>query len=143
MGIVAGTWLSIGLISLQSPPGSTSGALGLLLLVSALALLVPLSAALSGKLVPAGVLLLAALRYAATAIYQLDTSTAWKQGAGIVGLALFALAAYTALALTLEDAGGTTVLPLLRRGRGRASIAGNFRDQLQKIEQEAGVREQL
>jgi uncharacterized protein len=33
MGILAGTWLTTGLVQLTSPPGSTSDALGLLLLV--------------------------------------------------------------------------------------------------------------
>ena len=56
MGILAGTWLSVALVTLTGRPGATSDALGLLLLVASVAMLVPASAALQGKLVPAAVL---------------------------------------------------------------------------------------
>jgi hypothetical protein len=41
MGLLAGTWLSIGLITLTGQPGATSDALGLFLLLAAIAMLVP------------------------------------------------------------------------------------------------------
>jgi hypothetical protein len=46
MGILAGTWLSIALVMLASPAGATSDALGLVLLVSMLAMWVAASAPL-------------------------------------------------------------------------------------------------
>ena len=128
MGLLAGTWLSIGLVTLTGEPGATSDALGLFLLLAAIAMLVPASAAAAGKLVAAAVLATTALRFATTGLYQLTAADGWKTTAGIVGLALCALAVYAALAMALEDASRRTVLPLGRR-------AG--------IDAEPGVREQL
>src|SRR4051794_21760012 len=50
MAVLAGTWLTVGLAMLTSPPGSTSDALGALLLVSAVAMLLPaVGASLSAR----------------------------------------------------------------------------------------------
>jgi uncharacterized protein len=131
MGVLCGTWLSIGVVTLTSAPGSTSDALGLFLLLAAVAMLVPTAAAASGKLVAVAVLATTALRFACTGIYQLSASDTWKDVAGVVGLALCAIAVYAALAVALEDARRTTVLPTGRRGAGR------------DVEEEAGIRPQL
>src|SRR5687767_108068 len=56
MGILCGTWLSIGLVTLTGEPGATSDALGLFLLLAAVAMLVPASAAATGKLVATAIL---------------------------------------------------------------------------------------
>jgi uncharacterized protein len=130
MGLLAGTWLSIGLVTLVSEPGSTSDALGLFLLLAAAAMTVPASAATTGKLVPAAVLWTTVVRFAVTGLYQLTASGTWEDVAGVVGLALCALAIYAALALALEEARRATVLPL---GRRNAAVEQG----------EAGVREQL
>jgi uncharacterized protein len=143
MGILAGTWLSVGLVTLTSPPGSSSDALGLFLLIAAVAMLIPASAAGMGKLVAFAVLATTALRFATTGLYQLTASGTWEDIAGVTGLVLCALAVYAALAMALEDAAGETRLPILRRGSGRASLEGGLEDQLGRIEREAGVREQL
>jgi uncharacterized protein len=131
MGILAGTWLSVGLIRLTGEPGSTSDALVLFLLVAAVAMLVPASSAATGKLVPFFVLGTTALRFAVTGLYELTASDTWKTLAGIVGLVLCALAVYAALAMALEDVRHRTVLPLGRRG-GSTDVGP-----------EAGVRDQL
>jgi uncharacterized protein len=131
MGILAGTWLSVGLVMLSSPVSSPSHALGLFLLLAAVAMLVPALAALTGKLVAVAVLGTTALRFACTGIHQLTASATWEDIAGVVGLALCAVALYAALAIALEDARGTTVLPTGRRGDGR------------DVEDEAGIRAQL
>jgi uncharacterized protein len=128
MGILAGTWLSVGLIRLTGEPGSTSDALGLFLLLAAVAMLVPASAASTGKLVAFAVLGTTALRFALTGAYELTTGDGWKLLAGIVGLVLCAVAGYAALAMALEDALGRTVLPIGRRDA---------------IDAEPGVRPQL
>jgi len=47
------------------------------------------------------------------------------------------------LAHTLEDAKRQTLLPIGRRRFGAESVGGNFDEQLERIEREAGVREQL
>jgi succinate-acetate transporter protein len=131
MGLLAGIWLSIALVMLGAEPGATSDALGLFLLIAALAMLVPATAAWTAKLVPAAVLTAAALRFATSGIYELTASASWQDVAGIVGLAPCALGLYAALALTLEDARAETVLPLGRRTAAQGSM------------QEAGVRDQL
>jgi succinate-acetate transporter protein len=118
MGILAGTWLSVGLVMLTSPAGSTSDALGLFLLVAGLAMLVPATAAASGKLVAVAVLSTTAVRFLCTGMYELTASSTWKHVAGVVGLALFAVAVYAALAMALEEARRHTVLPTGRRGAG-------------------------
>lgn len=143
MGILAGTWAAIGLVTLNGEPGATSGALGLLLLLSAAALVVPAAVAATAKLVVAVLLTTTALRFATTGIYQLTGSPTWKDVCAIVGLILCAIALYTALAMALEDARGRTVLPLGRRGAGRESLAGSAVEQLTGVEHEAGVRRQL
>jgi succinate-acetate transporter protein len=143
MGVLAGTWLSIGLTRLTSEPGATSDPLGVLLLMSALCMLVPAAASASGKLVPMAVLLTTALRFATAGVYELSASAAWKAGTGVIGLALAGLAVYAAAAMALEDATRQTLLPVGRRGAGAQSVGGNFDEQLQRIEREAGVREQL
>jgi uncharacterized protein len=143
MGVLAGTWLSVGLVTLTSPPGSTSDALGLFLLIAAVAMLVPAAGAATGKMAAFAVLATTAFRFFVTALYQLTSSTTWEDLAGVVGLVLCALAVYAAAAMALEDARGETLLPLGRRGPGRGAIEGGFDDQLARIEREAGVREQL
>ena len=155
MVILSGTWLSIGLVTLTGAPGSTSDALGMLLMLSAAAMLVPAAAA-TGKLVAAAVLTTTALRFFVTALYQpkggalfaggaakASESGAWKTTAGVVGLALCALAVYTALAMALEESHRRTVLPLLRRRVGAGAIDADLGSQIRDIEHEAGVRAQL
>lgn len=143
MGVLAGTWLSIGLVTLTNPAGATSDALGLFLLLAAAAMVVPALAASGGKLVAAAVLGTTALRFAATGLFQLTASGTWEDVAGLVGLALCALALYAALAMALEDARHATVLPLGRRGVGADALEAGLDGQLQGIERAAGVREQL
>ena len=106
-------------------------------------MLVPAGAAATGKLVPAAVLATTALRFAVTGLFQLTASATWEDTAGIVGLVLGALALYAAFAMAIEDARRETTLPLGRRAFGRESMSGNLEGQLERIEREAGVREQL
>lgn len=143
MGILAGTWLSVGLVLFRTPSGATSDALGLLLLVAGAAMCVPAAGALTGKLVPAAVLFTTAIRFAVTGVFELTGSSTWKSAAGVVGIILAVLALYAGTAMLLEDVRRVTLLPVLRRGEGRTSITGSLADQLAKLEREAGVREQL
>ena len=142
MAILSGTWLSIGLVTLTEAPHSTSDALGTLLILSAAAIVVSAAAA-TGKLVAATVLVTTALRFFVTALYQLTGSSAWKTTAGVVGLALCALAVYTALAMALEESHRRTVLPLLRRGTGASAMGADLGRQVRDLHHEAGVRAQL
>jgi hypothetical protein len=52
-------------------------------------------------------------------------------------------AGYVALALELEGLQCRTVLPLLRLGAGAQAMTGSLAQQSQRIEHEAGIREQL
>jgi succinate-acetate transporter protein len=131
MGVLSGTWLSVGLVMLTSPAGSTSDALGLFLLLAGLAMLVPAIAAASGKLVAVAVLGTTALRFACTGMYELTASKTWEDVAGVVGLVLCGVAVYAALAIALEEARRATVLPTGRRGAGL------------DVAHEPGVRSQL
>jgi succinate-acetate transporter protein len=143
MGILGGSWLLIGLVKYTSPPSQTSHVLGVFLILASVALIVPVAGSALGKLVPAIVLLATAIRFLLTGIYQLSTSPGIEYIAAIVGLALAVAAFYAALALEIEDVRRATVLPVLRRGVGKASVEGNMDDQLKRVEREAGVREQL
>jgi succinate-acetate transporter protein len=143
MGILCGTWLTVGLVMLTSPPGATSDALGLFLLLAGTAMLIPASVASTAKLVPAAVLGGAALRFLVTGTYELSGSGTWEDIAGIVGLALCAPALYAALAMALEDARGRTVLPLGRRGNGKIPPEARLDEELSGVEREPGIRNQL
>jgi uncharacterized protein len=144
MGLLSGTWLSVALVMLTADkPGATSDALGLFLLMAGLAMLVPASGAATGKLLAAAVLFTTAARFALTGLYQLTAAGTWEDAAGVVGLLLWAVAVYAAAALALEDAQRRTLLPVGRRGAGRAAVGGDLESQLAGLEREAGVREQL
>ena len=143
MGILSGSWLAMGLVLLTSPPGSTSDAVGLFLLVAGIAMLLPAAAAQATRLVPALVLATTALRFLVTGLYQLTASSGWKATAGLVGLLLAVLAMYAAWAFELEDATKQTVLPTLRRGKGAEALHNGLSGQVTEIDHEAGVRQQL
>jgi succinate-acetate transporter protein len=143
MGILAASWLTVGLVKLDSAPAATSAVLGVFLVFAGAALLVPAIGAAFGKLVPAIVLATAAARFFLTGLYQLSANPGLQYAAGIVGLVLMGVAYYAALALAIEDVRRKTVLPVLRVGAGKASIEGGAADQVEGVEHEAGVREQL
>ena len=143
LGLLAGTWASIGLVLLTTPPGSTSGALGTLLLFAATACLIAVSLAAQRMLVPALVLLATAARYLITGIYELGGGSGWTSAAGYAGLVLGFLALYGAASLELEDERHRPVLPTLRHGRGRDALDPSLPKQVQEVAAEAGVRQQL
>jgi succinate-acetate transporter protein len=143
MGVLAASWFTIGLVKLDSAPAATSTVLGVFLVFSGSALLVPVVGAALGKLVPTIVLLTAALRFFLTGLYQLSANPGLQYAAGIIGLVLLGVAFYAALALTIEDVRRKTVLPLLRVGAGKKAVEGGAEDQGEGVGREAGVREQL
>jgi uncharacterized protein len=143
MGVLAGIWAVIGLITFSAKPGSTSDALGLFLLVAGVAMWAPASAAFASKLVPALVLSVAGLRFLVTGLYQLTSNEAWEDTAGVIGLVLAAFAIYAAYAAELEDVLKRPVLPLGRRGRGESAVRGTYAEQIANVAHEPGVRQQL
>jgi uncharacterized protein len=143
MGILAGTWLAVGLVLRDSVPGSTTKALGVFLVVAGVAMLIPALGAFAGKVVAGVVLAATALRFVVTGIYQLNASTWWKTAAGDVGVVLGVFALYAAFAIAFEDVFGRPVLPTARHHEGRVATNGSFDEQLAGIEHDAGVRQQL
>lgn len=107
MGILAGTWLAVALVTLTSPPGSTSDALGLFLLVAAAAMTVPASAAADLHRLAVVVLATTVVRFATTGIYELTGKGLWKDVTGIVGLVLFAFAVAVAFVIAMKEVGAS------------------------------------
>ncbi|MGA9857309.1 MAG: GPR1/FUN34/YaaH family transporter [Solirubrobacteraceae bacterium] len=142
-GIQGGTWLVVGVDLLLTRPGSTSHALGVLLLVASGWILLCAVGSALGKLAPAAVLLLTALRFLLTGVYELTASRGLEHAAAVVGLALVVAAAYVAFAMEVENLQRRTVLPLLRRGRGAEAMHADLAAQALRLDREAGVREQL
>lgn len=142
MGVLAGTWSAVGFALVSSPPGETSPALGVLLLCSAAAMLVPTAAA-TGKLAGMVVMGLSSVRFAVTGVGHLTGSVAWLTAAGWVGLVLGVVAAYAALAFEFEDVRHARVLPLGRRGAGADTMTATASTEVASVAHEAGVRKQL
>ena len=141
LGVLATTWLGLGLVHLVSRPASTSGALGLLLLGASGVLIMSGLAIGIAKPLPAAVFTLAALRFALSGIYQLGAASGWEHTGGIIGLVVTGLAAYAVLAFELEGQRHRPVLPTFRLGQGHQALAGTGVAQLDALANEAGVRE--
>lgn len=141
VGVLATTWLAIGLIHIVAKPGATSGTLGLLLVASGGVLLASASAIASAKPLPGVIFAATALRFAMAGVYQLSTVTFWEHAAGLLGLLVTALAAYGALAFELEGQRERAVLPTFRRGRAAAAIRDGEGIDQRRLVTEPGVRE--
>lgn len=142
-GLLSVSWLGIGVLTFTGRPGHTSGALGLLLIGAATALLVPATVGAAGKPLASLVITGAALRFYLTGGYELSSASAWKYASAAEGLLLALVAVYAGLAFELEDDRGRTVVPTLRRGAAREAIAGTLADELAGLHNKAGVRKQL
>lgn len=140
LGLSAGGWLVIGLVTTTSAPGATSDALGFFLLAVGCCLVVSSVASVSSKTIAAAVIAGTGLRFVATAVYELAGSGGWESLAGILGVVLFALAFYAGLAMTLDDARqGEAPLPL-GRSRSAEPVQTN---PAEGVERESGVRPKL
>ncbi|MBW0090311.1 hypothetical protein I4I73_16090 [Pseudonocardia sp. KRD-184] len=142
MGVLAGTWATVGVSTLTAPPGTSSPGLGVVLLVAAACLLVPAAGA-RGKLVAAAVMVVSAVRFAVTGVAETTGSGAWLATAGWVGIALALLALYAAVGFEIEDVRRRTVLPLARTGAGAVAVGGAPQEEVSAVAHEAGVRKQL
>lgn len=142
MAILAGAWLSVGLTLGFTPPGPSSPALGIVLVAAAVALVVPISAAL-GKPVTVAVFVMSSLRFAVTGISELGAPPEWETAAGVLGIVLGVVALYAAVAFQLEDVHHHPVLPLGRTGPAEKAMHSGSLEQVRGVEHEAGVRGQL
>lgn len=142
-GVQGVTWGVVGAAMLMSGPGHTSGVIGVLLFASSAWVgLCALGASL-GKLGPALVLALTSARFLVTGLYEVTANAGVEHAAAIVGLVLVAAVGYVSFALEVENLQRRTILPLLRRGRGREALHGDLAVQTRTVHREAGVREQL
>lgn len=103
MGLLAGTWLTTGVVKLLSTPDSLSTAHGTMLVFAGIAVLIPALTATLGELVPGLVLLLAAVRFILAGLYELTVNEAVHLSAGVVGLVLVVVALYAAMAVMLRE----------------------------------------
>ncbi len=121
VGVLSGSWLAEGLIDVASSPGARSGALGLMLLAAGGTLALSAVAVGSTKPLAGTVFLLAALRFIVGGVYELGAAGAWQDAAGLMGLAVVAVAGYCVLAFELEGQQHRPVLPTFRRGTATAT----------------------
>lgn len=140
VGVLATSWLSLGLVHLASRPGSVDAALGLLLLMAGTMVALSATGVAVTKPLPAGVFAIAALRFVLAGVYELTAVSFWQSVAGLVGLLVTAGAAYCVLAFELEDQRHRPVLPTFRRGASRIDGDGGRSGERDDVQREAGVR---
>jgi len=143
LGMFSTSWLALGLAEMSGTPGAHSRAVGLYLLgfsfmVGRLAL-----AAFLGKPLIATMLLLAGVRGSLAGAWEFGAPHSLEVVASWIAVALFGAAAYGGLAFLLEDVKKESVLPVFRRGSSRDSFEGDLAAQLERIPDEAGVRQTL
>jgi uncharacterized protein len=141
LGVLAASWLAIGLVHVAAHADRRSGALGLMLLASAGMLGLGAVAVAGAKPLPGTLFGVEALRFAVAGIYELGGPAFWRDFAAITGLVVTAGAAYCALAFALEDQKRRPVLPTLRRGRGRAAVVGAPAEALDDVLHDPGMRQ--
>ncbi len=143
LGLFTASWLALGLADLSAPAGTKSVALGIYLFGFATAVLLLSTLSTLGKPFFSVLLLCAAVRMVLSGVYEVSAGgKAYYHVSGGFALALAALAMYGGAALGLEDAHQREVLPLFRRGAAAESFDG-LDAQLDRLEAEAGVRQQL
>jgi uncharacterized protein len=140
-GVLATTWLALGLLQISSGSGRPLSSAGLLLLSSGGVLALSALVVSSTKPLPGFVFLLAACRFALAGLYQLSTDGVWKSVAGVAGLVVCAGAAYCVLAFEVEGQQRRTVLPTFRRGRASPATADVDAAPVDGVNREAGVRQ--
>lgn len=140
-GLLATSWLAIGLVHIVSGGARTSGGLGLMLLASGGILSLSAVAVASGKPLPGTVFLLVSLRFMLAGVYELSGVGSWQDAAGVVGLLVTAGAAYCVLAFELEEQERRPVLPTMRRARGQLPTGDPAAAPLDGVANEAGVRQ--
>jgi succinate-acetate transporter protein len=136
-GVLATSWLALGLSHATAGTRGTVAVLGLLLLAAGGVLVLTSVAVSVGKPLVGGVFMLSALRLGLAGVYELSGTAVWQDIAGVVGLVVCAGAAYCVLAFELEGQQRRTVLPTLRRGRAELAIS----QQMDGVAREAGVRQ--
>jgi succinate-acetate transporter protein len=143
LAFFAGSWVLGGLHQLAGAPEAGARGLGLFFLAAALIALLLAVVARPAKPFFALILALASGRFALSGLAEWGAGAGLRPVAGGVALAIVLCAFYGALALLLEDTRQRTVLPLLRRGGAKRAMEGDLAEQLARVTNEAGVRQQL
>ena len=143
MGLQSITWAAFAAATLRSPPGSTTGAVGLVLLAGGALIALTATTTARAKLIPGAAIGLSGVHFVAMGVYELASAGGWQNVSGVVSLAVVALAGYAAWAAELEDMADETVAPTGRRHGGRAAVSAPFADQVAGVANEPGVRRQL
>ncbi|HSC05002.1 MAG TPA: hypothetical protein VLC49_16845 [Solirubrobacteraceae bacterium] len=136
-GVLATSWLALGLSHVTAGTARTVAVLGLLLVAAGGVLSLSSISVGVGKPLLGTVFMLAALRFGLDGVYELSGTAFWQDIAGVIGLVVCAVAAYCVLAFELEGQQRRTVLPTLRRGRAELAVSG----QMDGVVREAGVRQ--
>jgi uncharacterized protein len=142
-GIFACVWSVTGLTLLTGTPGGTNDALGMFLIVGATLLVLLLLSAGGSRLLLGVMIATGCARLALTGLYEIKATSGLQHAAGIVGLVLGGICAYGIVALLMEDLPRRALLPVGRSGKAESSVAGGFREQVDELQHEAGVRRQL
>jgi hypothetical protein len=108
-GLLTVTWAAEALVALATAPGTTTSALGLVLLAATAALAVPVAAGVASRQTPMLVVGAAALHFLLGGLYQVTGAPFPRHAGGVVGLAVGLLALSVALALLRRDTG--TAIP--------------------------------
>ncbi len=143
LGLFTGSWIMTGLATIQVTPGTLSPAQGYFLIAFTIAILLLASVSWLGQPLIAALLTVSSGRAILSAVYELGGGKGWHEAGGWPALAIFCIAMYGGLAFLLEDAKGTAVLPLGRRGSSREAIEGDMEMQLRGLADEPGVRKHL
>lgn len=140
-GVLATSWLALGLLHISSGSGRPLSSAGLLLISAGGVLALSAAVVSSTKPLPGSVFLLASLRFVLAGVYQLSMADVWNSEAGIAGLVVCAGALYCVVAFELEGQQRRPVLPTLRRGRAVLAASDEVAARLDGVNREAGVRQ--
>jgi hypothetical protein len=142
-GLQAATWAALAVSHLSTRPGATSAATGLALLAGGSLLGLSGATVASAKPLVGTAVAPSGGHIAVGARVEHGAGGGWQDASGAVGLAVVAIAGYTAWATELEDLAGRPVVPTLRRGGARTAVEAPYRDQVADLAHEPGVRRQL
>lgn len=143
LGLLATSWLAIGLVAITSVPGSTSVASGLFQWGFALVVLVVAGVAVRGKPLITVVLVLVAARAALEGLHQLTGEAVMATAGGVIALTASAVAMYTGAALLIEHAWPSAALPIFRRGEAAAAVSKGNVPSSSSLSDQPGVRGEL
>jgi uncharacterized protein len=143
LGMFSSSWLALGIADAAGTPGEKSDAIGLYLVMFGVMILALAAAAFLGKPLLGILLGIAASRSFLFGAWELGAGHHVLYAAGVIGVAIAVASVYGGLAFLLEDLQQGPVLPLGRINAARESFEGDLHAQLSRIENEAGVRQQL